>query len=175
VHGALEGQYAIPVGGATVSPTVAPEYLTDGYGSSLTTSAGASGNYLSTGVGTITITFATPQTSLVLLWGSVDTYNTLTLNDGYSLTGTDVATQAGFLADGTQGVGGSTYVRITPSTPFTSATFTSTMNSFEFAGVAASTTPEPSGMVLMGTIVIAIGFVAVRRRRITKAATLGQS
>ena len=155
-----------------------PEYLTGGYGSPLTTDISASGNYLSTGLGTITITFTDPHNSLVLLWGSIDTGNSVTLNDAanFTATGTEIqAAAAGFVSNGYQGPGGSAWVAVDTDTPFTTATFTSSSISFEFAGVETTTlpsVPEPSSMVLIGTG-IGIGFLAVRRRRITRPATQG--
>jgi hypothetical protein len=66
VQGTLVGRHAIPVAGVV---GMTPEYLTGGFASGLTTNIAASGNYFSTGLGTITIRFGTPQRSLALLWG----------------------------------------------------------------------------------------------------------
>lgn len=174
VRGALSGEYAVPVAGATSHG--AAQYLTGDYGSALTSEVSQSGNYLSTGgPGTITITFTSKQYSLALLWGSIDSYNSVTLNDvtgGTSYTGTDVSAAA----NGFQGVGGSAYVILDSTEGFYQVKFTSDTPSFEFAGIAGSTipfnvnTPEPSEMLLMGTIGIVIGFVALRLRQISKAA-----
>ena len=175
VQGSASGAYAVPVAGVSAGQ---PEYLTGGYGSPLTTDISASGNYLSTGLGTITITFTDPHNSLVLLWGSIDTGNSVTLNDAenFTATGTEIqAAAAGFVSNGYQGPGGSAWVAVDTDTPFTTATFTSSSISFEFAGVETTTlpsVPEPSSMVLIGTG-IGIGFLAVRRRRITRPATQG--
>ncbi len=167
-HGANPGVSAIPVAGVTGTT---PEYLSGNYGSSLTTSASASGNYLSTGTGTITIDFSTPQISLALLWGSIDTSNSLTFNDasGFKVTGTDVQTAAaGFISNGFQGPGGSAYVVVDTTTPFTTVTATSGVVSFEFAGVAGDTghftaTPEPASFFLFGLGIGLIAFGAYRR------------
>jgi hypothetical protein len=172
VQGYSAGEHAVPVAGVTGSDQ--PDYLSDGYGSPLTTDILQSGNYFSTGLGTITIAFATPQTSLVVLWGSIDTGNQVTLSDGFTVTGTEVqAATAGFVSNGYQGARGSAYVILDSDTSFTTATFTSNVVSFEFAGVAGSslpfTTPEPSSVLLAGTG-IALGFLAARRRRSAKAA-----
>jgi hypothetical protein len=168
VQGAAGGLHAIPVAG--VSGT-APTYLTGNYGSSTTTSAAASGNYFSTGTGTITFTFSTPQTSLALLWGSIDTTNSLSFNDAssFKVTGSAVqAAAAGFASNGFQGPGGSAYVVVNTTTPFTTVTATSSVVSFEFAGVAADTaaftaTPEPASFLLFGLGLGLVAFGAYRR------------
>lgn len=176
VRGAAGGLFAIPVAGVTSGNQ--PEYLTGDYGSALTPNSADAGKYLSTGLGTITIAFTTPQTSLALLWGSIDKENELTLNDGASFTGTEIQDAAkGFVSNGFQGPGGSAYVVIESDSSFTTATFSSGVVSFEFSGVEGSTTPfnfvpEPSSIVLIG---IGIVIVALRRRQVAKAATLGRS
>jgi hypothetical protein len=168
VRGAFPGQYAVPVAGVSSSQ---PEYLTGDYGSPLTTSVAESGNYLSTGLGSIVITFANPQTKFALLWGSIDTSNSLTFNDAENsqVTGSEVQAAAmGFVSNGYQGPGGSAYVVVDTSTPFTTVTATSGGISFEFAGVAGSNlpfdpTPEPAGVYLCG-MGVGIGMVLLRRK-----------
>jgi hypothetical protein len=159
VQGSLSGQYAVPVAGATGAGNSTPEYLTDGFGSMLTTEVLASGNYFSTGLGTITITFDVPEISLALLWGSIDTGNWLTLNDAdnFKVTGTEVQqAAAGFVSNGYQGPGGSAYVLINSDSSFTSVTLGSDVMSFESSALAASSqpftnpTPEPASMALIG-------------------------
>jgi hypothetical protein len=179
-----DGCHAVPVAGETGSG--APEYLTGDLGSALTTSLGSSGNYLSTGLdGVITITFTSPQTTLELLWGSIDGCSiptissatsvtcssttpgnslvgnslTLNLNNGLTVTGyelgTDLAGLAGFTAStdyGGQGYGGSAWIIINATTPFTTVTLTSDYSSFEAAAIAAfDPAPEPASVFLVGT------------------------
>ena len=165
VHGAASGLYAIPVAGVTGGGD--PQYLTADYGSPLTAVAADSGNYFSTGAGSITINFTQPETWFALLWGSIDDYNHLTFMNGtntiFTVDGTTAQAAAkGFLSNGFQGPGGSAYVVVNTSTPFTSVIASSTSVSFEFGGVVASDVPEPNSFwCLFG---IGIGLVAMRRR-----------
>jgi len=174
VNGPASNLYAIPVAG--INGAAQPEYLTGDFGSALTSDAGKSGNYFSTGTGSIVITFASPQTWLALLWGSVDKGtngglgNFLTFNDlaNSVVTGQEVQDAAkGFVGNGYQGAGGSAYVIVHTDTPFTTVTASSSVVSFEFGGVAGSNSgftivPEPSSVCyLFGA---GIGIVAMRRR-----------
>ncbi len=172
VNGSLGGAHAVPVAGVSVGGSA--EYLTGNFGSPLTADIGAAGNYFSTGLGTITITFASPQTSFALLWGSIDTENSLRFNDAgnFVVSGATVQTAAtGFVTNGFQGPGGSAWVAITTDTPFTTVTASSSVPSFEFAAIAASTTPfdpatpEPVSTTLMGSGIL---FLAAYRLRRTK-------
>lgn len=169
VQDGISTTHAIPVAGVTGNT---PEYLTGDYGSTLTTDPALSGNYFSTALGTITITFTTPRTSLALLWGSVDPTNSLSFNDAshFVVMGSNVqAEAAGFVSNGFQGPGGSAYVVINTDTPFTTVTATSNQVSFEFASVAANTagfitTPEPASICLFGIGAALLALVAFRRK-----------
>ena len=65
VQGTLVRRHAVPVAGAE---GLTREYLTGGFASDLTRKIFAAGNYFSTGLGTITSRFSTPQRSLAILW-----------------------------------------------------------------------------------------------------------
>lgn len=169
VSGASGGLHAIPVAGVSNGN---PTYLTGDFGSAQTTNAGAAGNYLSTGLGTITITFAAPQTSLALLWGSIDSSNTITFNNaaGDTLAGSTVQSlAAGFVSNGFQGPGGSAYISTLSDTPFTRVTLSSGVVSFESVGLIASTAPisvpEPASIALFSMGLLGMGLVRRRRQR----------
>jgi hypothetical protein len=175
--------HAVPVAGESGST---PEYLTGGLGSALTLNLASSGNYLSTGGpgGQITIKFTSPETSLELLWGSIDGCgsfgsctpaspaspgNSLALNNGITVTGYALETAlqgAGFTTNASQGFGGSAWVIINTTTPFTTITLTSLYSSFESDGIGAAsvpidTAPEPASVFFVGT---GLGLAALLRR-----------
>jgi hypothetical protein len=115
--------------------------------------------YLSTGTGSVTLTLPGEEKYIGLLWGSVDTFNTLSLYDGSTLVGMVTGTDVTASADGDQGELGTFYVNINSTESFDRVVATSTSNSFEFDNVAynSSAVPEPSSFILalagmMGTV-----------------------
>jgi hypothetical protein len=119
------------------------------------------------GGGSETVTFATPQTSIAIYWGSIDgtvggNLNSFAITmDGYTLTGADL------VAMGAVGGGNQTntlanqLVRITDLAPFTTATFTSTQNAFEFS--IGTAVPEASTWAMMTLGFAGLGYAAFRR------------
>jgi hypothetical protein len=136
------------------------------------------GTYLSTGVGSDLLTFSTLQKSFTLLWGSVDTFNTLTFLDanpntpkvlgtvvaGGTISGSSVISAAGLVA-GSQTADGSTYITVSGGT-FNQIEFSSTSPSFEslnFSSEAVS--PEPTLLMALGGGLLGLAGVGILRRR----------
>jgi len=128
------------------------------------------------GGGTETATFATPQTSLTIYWGSIDgdeppnavgNNNTISITiDGYTLTGADLLSMLGVPADGSQ-TDPANNLLITLSdftTPFTVVTFTTAKNAFEFS-LVPSVIPEPSTWAMMALGFMGLGYAAFSRRK----------
>jgi PEP-CTERM motif len=126
------------------------------------------------------VTFLTPQTSISIYWGSIDAAESGTASagnentfgitvDGFTLTGADLMSMHG--ADGSGSTTdplGNQLVTITGLAAFSTATFSSTRNAFEFSlvppgiGVTGSA-PEPSTWAMMGIGFAALGYAAFRR------------
>ncbi len=175
VQSAVNGQYAAPflsnsngtLFGDPSNGADATTYLTSG-------SDGGSANPNANAA----LTFTTQQKYFGLLWGSVDSYNTLDFYSGGSLvasfTGTDVSNSAGTgnCVGGNQGALGTCYVNIN----FTSGSFDevkahSSSYAFEFDNVAFSASPigvpEPGALGMMGLgLLTVVGLAAIRRRKL---------
>ena len=106
--------------------------------------------YLTTGVGSVTLTMPGEEKYLGLLWGSVDAYNTLSFYDGSTLLGSVTGIDVTSNANGDQGQFGTFYVNFTSTESFDKVVATSTSYAFEFDNVAfnPSAVPEPSSFIL---------------------------
>ncbi len=101
-----------------------------------------------------TISFAAPVTSYTFLWGSPDTYNTLT--DGLvTVTGSSFSSGTGNNAE-------STLYTFSDLRGFSSLTFSTTGVAFEVAAVTAVPEPETYALFLAG--LAAMGFITRRRK-----------
>ena len=158
--------------------TYAPPYLSSGNGTQFgdPTNGADTTNYLTSGsYGAIvgaeaTLTFPGVEKYMGLLWGSVDSFNTLTFYNGATpvgtVTGNDVSAVAGpgNCSDGNQSTKGTCYVNINLLAGFDRVVATSSSYAFEFDNVAfginAIGVPEPGvvSMFLLGLLMLGSGY-----------------
>lgn len=124
------------------------------------------------GVSFAKLVFTGAEQYVGLLWGSVDTFNTLSFYSGNLLLGSVTGTDVTAGANGDQGVNGTRYVNINSDTPFDTIIATSSVHAFEFDNVAFNPTPTnqgetplPAAVVLFGTVIAGSGLLMRRRNR----------
>ncbi len=103
--------------------------------------------------GAVTISYASQQQYFGMLWGSVDTYNTLSFYNGSSLVGQLTGSNVKTNANGDQGANGSYFVNINFSgVTYNSVVAQASSPAFEFGLISASQTqqvivaPAPLGL-----------------------------
>jgi len=103
-------------------------------------------------------------TSLGLLWGTIDSYNTIEFwNDGVlvqSFTGSQIAALAGVVDTGSAVA----YANFSGAV-FDQVRFLTTSNSFEFDNIRVAPTPLPAALGLFGSAIVGMGAFGLRRRR----------
>ena len=121
--------------------------------------------YLTAGTGSVTLAMPGQEKYIGLLWGSVDTYNTLSLYNDSTLVGTITGTDVTASANGDQGASGTFYVNITSTDSFDKVIATSSSYAFEFDNVAYNPTavPEPSSFIL--ALIGGAGALTLRQMR----------
>lgn len=162
VSGSDPGQYAAPFlsGGNGLNFGSQP----DGPDATTYLASGAAGS-------SVTLALAGPTRYMGLLWGSVDSYNTLTFWNGGTQVGQFTGADVTSLANGDQGEQGTYYVNITLSDPFTSVVATSSSYAFEFDNVAFAANPlkvpEPGavGVFLLGLLLAGSAYRLKGRRQ----------
>lgn len=163
VQGASGGYYAAPVASSNNGLNFG---LANGTDASTYLTSGSRGAYANAGVELIL-----PQSMMYLglLWGSVDTYNSLDFYDANGLIGTITGSQVNASANGDQGTQGTFYVNIFSDTAFTRVVARSDGYAFEFDNVAFNTSgtpvPAPATLSLMGLVLLGLGAAARRRQR----------
>jgi hypothetical protein len=115
--------------------------------------------------GSATYNFAGPATGLSLLWGSPDSYNTLTFFSGLNGTGTDLFSITGSLLN-IQTYGHDLVDFTMTGGTFESVVLASSGNAFEFADLQdALATPLPAAFPLFAGGLGMVGFFARRKKR----------
>ena len=114
---------------------------------------------------TATIDLGGTYNSFSVLWGTVDSYNTLAFLSGgnpvLTVPGTPAAAQSGATVDANQTI---TYT--TGGFNFDSVRLTTVSNAFEIDNIVVNAVPEPGTWATLGLGTLGASVVALRRRRV---------
>lgn len=154
-------KWSLVSGSAGIAVGTTPQVSADPLGDTLP--------YMSVeGGGTEQVVFGTSRTSLSIYWGSIDGNQGGNLNnnsvtvDGFTLTGADLVAMFGASGRGDESSpAGNQLVTISGLGAFTTVTFSSTRNAFEFA--LGTPVPEPSTWAMMALGFAGLGYAAFRR------------
>lgn len=164
VQGAVANRYARPFLSGNNGAGFGPGGSVQPNGADATTYL-SSGSTAANPGSFVELLLPTARTYFGLLWGSIDSYNTLSFFDGAtrvgSLTGTDVV--AG--PNGNQGVNGTLYVNINSTLPFDRVVATRPTYAFEFDNIAYDERPVPAPATLALLGLGFAGVAAARRKR----------
>jgi len=116
------------------------------------------------GGGTATVTWGHDLNSFTFYWGSIDSYNTLTLSNGDSITGAALASELGIVFDGNGNSNVSRWITIFDPTPFDSFMASSSQAAFEFDMAAV---PEASTWAMMLLGFAGLGYAGCRHQRLS--------
>jgi hypothetical protein len=124
-----------------------------------------------------TLTFTSQKTSFDILWGSIDSYNTITFLNGStvvdSYTGSDIISMFGLPDNGSANYEEVALLNFS-NLAYTSVRFQSTSAAFEFGlntdAPPVSSVPLPATLPLFATGLGALGFAGWRKRKKAKAA-----
>ena len=114
----------------------------------------------------VTLTFSSgPQVYFGMLWGSVDTYNTLSFFSGAGLVAQLTGSQVIAVANGFQGSTGTVYLNLYSDVAFDSVVATSSQHAFEFDNVAYGTAPELGSFGIWGAVTALVAVLVRKNRR----------
>jgi hypothetical protein len=117
--------------------------------------------------GSATITFDTLMRSISFNWGSIDTYNTVTIH--WSGGSQSIIGAPGGGGQNSPSTNGAFWANVGAGESISGLTFTSAQNSFEIDDLSGSAVPEPATWAMMITG-FGLAGAAIRRRRTVFAA-----
>ena len=118
--------------------------------------------YVSAGESPVTLQLTGDMTYFGMLWGTVDSYNTISFYDGATLVGSFTGTDVLPGADGSSVVYANFWAN---GGTFDTVVFTTTSEAFEFDNVRVAATPLPAALGLFGSAIVGMGALGLRRRR----------